>query len=65
MVRQAPRSVQVKILCSLWNPRSLVLANHDELSGLQGLYHIALDVYFTIVLGFMGFGNDPRVLWQH
>ena len=64
LVRQAPRSVKVGIFASLRNPRSPLLANHNELSGLQGLYHTALDVYFMIVLGFVGIGNDLRELGQ-
>ena len=65
MVRQVPRSVKVGIICSLWNWMSLALSNHKELSGLQGLYHIPLDVCFAIVLGFVGIGNDQRKLWQY
>ena len=64
-MRQARRSVKVGIFASLRNSMSLMLANHDKLSRLQGLYHIALNVYFTIVLGFVGIGNDPRELRQY
>ena len=64
-MRQAPRSVKVGIFTSVRISTLPLLANRTELSGLQDLYHITLDVLFTIVLAFVGIGNDLREVGQY
>ena len=51
-MRKALSSMRVEILSSLRNLAPLDLGNHGKLSGHQGFYLIALDVYFTNMLGF-------------
>ena len=56
--------VDVEISVSLQNSAALELRNHGDLSSQQGLYWVAIVVYFTNMLGFKGFGNDFAKIFQ-